>query len=92
MPPFLGISWQEFLNLPRYEANTISSSKTVQVAPLNRRFQPVSFCPPEVETALKLPRLTPKQQKWCQWALSSSGGRVVVGKSWGTLKTKQEKV
>ena len=92
MPPYLGITWQEFLKLPRFEDNTISSSKIALVEPLNQDFQPISFCSNEVENSLKLPRLTPDQQKWCKWALSGSGGRVVVGKSWGNLKSKREKV
>lgn len=91
MPPYLGISWQEFLKLRRFEDTTISNSEIAQLAPLSQDFQPISFCSKEVENSLKLPRLTPDQQKWCKWALSGSGGRVVVGKSWGNLKTKREK-
>jgi hypothetical protein len=44
-----------------------------------------------VVEALSKPALTQADVDWCKWAISSSGGRVVVGKSWGNLAKADER-
>ena len=40
---------------------------------------------------LKQNTLERKDIEWCKWATSSSGGKVVVGKSWGNLRSITER-
>jgi hypothetical protein len=42
-----------------------------------------------VSDLLNNPQLSPADKEWCAWALSSTGGKVKPGHSWGKLKTKE---
>lgn len=59
--------------------------------PLKDSYNPV-VCSTEMVRKLAEPRLNKENFDWCQWALSPSGGGVIVGKSWGKLaKSKKDK-
>ena len=47
----------------------------------------LKLCGPEVVKRLKEKTLKEEDLKFCKWATSPQGGNVVVGKSWGNLKT-----
>jgi hypothetical protein len=85
MPYRLDHTWRSYQNLPRPKYPSQRST-----GPLNPNFHPI-LCSAEVEASLQQPRLSKTQQKWCKWALEPGGGNVVVGKSWGTLKGKEER-
>eukprot|EP01031_Cornospumella_fuschlensis_P042800 gene42800-52301_t len=53
--------------------------------------QPPITCSANIVQALAKPRLTEEDLKFCHWALSPTGGKVQVGKSWGNLNSKEEK-
>ena len=44
----------------------------------------LKICPAEVVDKL-YQRMSDEDLQWCKWALSPSGGKVKVGKSYGTL-------
>lgn len=75
------ISWQEFVSLPEEPFSVPREAYTAGSNKLN-------ICPPEVFKKLS-EALSPEDLQWCKWALSDSGGRVKVGKSYGTLNSKQ---
>ncbi len=71
------MSWVNFIHLPYrehyYEDEHKIPSRLVQ--------RPLITCSNEIVEKLAQPRLTEAQVKWCLWALSPTGGKVVVGKS-----------
>jgi hypothetical protein len=87
LPAFLGITWKQFLALPRQPSGQNGRRSRYLVDPSS-----LEICDAEVERALERPQLTKKQVDWCNWALSPQGGAVRVGKSWGNLKDKQQQV
>jgi hypothetical protein len=80
------ISWKDFVNLNYNEHFYDSKPNKVKLTS-----KPINICPNEIVHALAKPRLSDEEFKWCRWALSPSGGKVVVGKSWGDLKSKESK-
>jgi hypothetical protein len=77
--------WKEFVGMPYNENFSIPNRKTKLLQ------KEVITCPSEIISALAKPRLSESDFKWCQWALSRDGGKVVVGKSWGKLTSKEAK-
>ncbi|RYG94590.1 hypothetical protein EON65_57270, partial [archaeon] len=53
-------------------------------------YKPIT-CSADIVHDLAKPRLAEEDLKFCQWALSSQGGQVEVGKSWGNLRKKEDK-
>ena len=51
----------------------------------------LKLCPTETVQNLKQKTLEGKDIEWCKWATSSTGGKVVVGKSWGNLRSITER-
>ena len=49
------------------------------------------MCSADVVSALEKPMLSTEEIKWCKWAVSPSGGRVIVGKSWGAIASNNDK-
>lgn len=76
------MSWSDFTALPFNEHFEKSEDRPKIVQ------KTLKTCSADVENRLSKPRLNDEEFKWCRWALSSSGGQVVVGKSWGKLKSK----
>lgn len=83
LPHEVKLKFKDFLNLPRpnYGADTSKEKKTQ----LNPNFSPI-ICPKSVEQRLSMPALSKESAAWCDWALSPTGGQVVVGKSWGNIQ------
>lgn len=79
------MSWEDFVRIPYNE----HFEKPTKKSPIVKK--ELHICPSDMATALAKPRLSDEDFRWCRWALSASGGQVVVGKSWGKLKSKAEK-
>ena len=47
----------------------------------------LKLCQPQIVHKLKEKTLNVKDIEWCKWATSSTGGKVVVGSSWGNLRS-----
>ncbi len=75
------VSWTEFTTLPLQQMSSIVVDKTG----FNLGYEPV-VCSDEISDKLNAPGLPQEDFRWCRWALDQNGGKVVVGKSWGTLK------
>lgn len=84
-------SWESFLQMP-FDRTYIkrTTSKQAQITSRIESYKP-NLCSQETVHKLARPRLPQEEVEWCKWALSPSGGQVVVGKSWGNLKTKKDK-
>ena len=78
-----GIEWSDFTSMPLKafprRADAPFSVNTAQ------SWKPV-VCSKDVQDRLSVPILSKFNKSWCDWALSKSGGQVVVGKSWGKLE------
>jgi hypothetical protein len=75
------LSWTEFSKLPH--------QSFPQQTTTGRGFQlgyDAVICSDEISEKMKAPGLADDDFRWCRWALDSNGGKVVVGKSWGSLK------
>lgn len=81
------IPWAQFLDGPKQRESQISKGQQ----PLYQLEYDLITCPAAVVEALSKPALTQADVDWCKWAISSSGGRVVVGKSWGNLAKADER-
>ena len=68
------VSWKEFLNT-KFDPPAIGDGG-IKLSPDIK----LNICGPEVQAALKKPGLSPADYQWCEWALSSSGGQVVVSR------------
>ena len=79
------MSWEEFVHLPYNEHFEKPTQRTKIVQ------RDLITCPASVVDALAKPRLPEEDLTWCKWAISPNGGKVIVGKSWGNLKTKEQK-
>lgn len=78
-------TWESFLQMERQTFETNANT--------GKGFlfeEPPIICSAAMQNKLAAPQLPKADFDWCQWALSSSGGGVMVGKSWGKLK-KDEK-
>lgn len=84
MPLETKVPFKEFANraIPR-----VSSQRSP--APLQPDLNPI-LCGKRTEKNLSLPALAQDKAEWCTWALSPTGGRVVVGKSWGELQRNKD--
>ena len=91
------VSWSRFVNLPLSDTQRVNVNKSNSIpyrtlrSPLSSQYEPV-LCSKEVVESLASPKLSQENFEWCRWALSSTGGKVVVGKSWGNLKTKADQI
>ena len=90
-PNYIGMPWSNFVNLPKPELATVEKSQE-KLYPLNMNFIPIQFCSQEMEKNLSIPLLSQEQAKWCRWAVDKKGGQVAVGKSWGLLKSRDDRV
>ena len=74
-PDGTGISWRSFVTIenqvPDQNSNLMTDSVAKQTSLL--------ICGSSLVDSLAKPGLSDADYKWCQWALSSSGGRVQVG-------------
>ena len=66
-----GVAWSEFIKLPK--ASMMEADKFNIPSDLN-----LIECSSDVEQALKKPGLSEQDYRWCEWALSPSGGAVQV--------------
>lgn len=82
LPFAVNLSWNRFVDLDRKKNSLFSSKKPIL---LSTAFNPIIFCPISIEKNLSKPMLSKADQEWCNWALDSKGGNVVVGQSWGNL-------
>lgn len=72
-------SWMDFVHFPHDPLEKMVAPKA----------ESTRTCSKEVVDRLDS-RLSPDQLQWCQWALSDSGGKVKVGKSYGKLGPKDQ--
>lgn len=99
-----GISWKEFVRIPfedspkeayrtkhARDGNTKRLASTQLFPAGGTTIGPLVTCADHISQKLAAPVLSQKDVDWCRWALSTTGGRVVVGKSWGKLSNRQEK-
>jgi hypothetical protein len=49
------------------------------------------LCDPHIQELLDKPVLSEGEVAWCKHALDPHGGKVIVGKSWGNLKTREDR-
>jgi hypothetical protein len=85
------LSWESFASLPfdqRYFR--ISNPSQNRITKSLSDYKPF-LCKDEIVRKLKEPKLSDEEVKWCRWALDSNGGKVVVGKSWGKLNSRNDK-
>lgn len=80
----IDMSWEVFANLP------VSSHHGAQYQ-LPSEYGNLRQCPQSTALALQQPALQQKDMDWCKWAISPTGGQVVVGKSWGKLTNAAER-
>eukprot|EP01038_Epipyxis_sp_PR26KG_P010548 gene10548-14170_t len=73
----LGLSWDEFISIP-----TKPATKQSFQLPSNLK---LIYCSQELVDKVTKPALSNDNFKWCKWTLSDTGGKVKVGKSYGTL-------
>jgi hypothetical protein len=76
---FSSMPWSTFLTLP------VQPMMVPAITSARSNFSEAITCPKSIAESLKQPRLKTDDYKWCKWALDGGGGRVVVGKSWGSL-------
>lgn len=75
------MSWAEFSKLDHQTfLETPLTGKGFQLG-----YDPI-VCSNDISEKMKAPGLADDDFRWCRWALDSNGGKVVVGKSWGSLK------
>ena len=78
--------WMEFVKLPSTVLPpSAKKSLRLDAAAMSH----LTFCSADVEAALTAPLLDAEAVKWCRWALSSAGGNVKVGKSYGSLSAEE---
>lgn len=82
------ISWEEFSKTPISEKG-IERHRDLTSGPLNPAYQPI-MCGSDILQKLASPRLSEEDFSWCKWAIDHNGGSVIVGKSWGKLKSKKD--
>jgi hypothetical protein len=93
LPEVMGISWLDFISIPPYNPKREKYREGLKAS---SSFEPhlvawkSNNCSVDIEHNLDKSRLSEEGLKWCQWALSSVGGRVKVGKSWGTLQNNKK--
>jgi hypothetical protein len=80
IPPKANMFWKQFVELPKKALDASVFPKQ----PLSSSFQPI-LCPSSIEDAMSKPMLSGKNLSFCEWALSPTGGKVQVGRSWGVL-------
>jgi len=83
------MSWEEFVKLPLTENESLKRGLSKKRKPLQPDYEPI-LCSPEVVNKLSVPMLGQADVEWCKWAISSTGGGVIVGKSWGNLKREDQ--
>lgn len=66
-------------------SNTAETTETAETKGV------VNICPLSLEEKLNKPSLSKEEYNWCLDQLNPSIGAVVVGKSWGNLKTHQQR-
>jgi hypothetical protein len=82
------MSWLEFTSLSNDRYVHIADEK---IKPINDKFAPI-LCSANITSMLNKKMVTIEDVKWCQWAVSSSGGNVVVGSSWGSLTKTEDRL
>lgn len=80
------MTWQQFADSPLVPVTTTINHSYVERDVFHSTLY--HMCPASVVEELKKPQLSSDDVKWCEWAVSKSGGGVVVGKSWGKLTSK----
>jgi hypothetical protein len=84
-------SWKSFVSVPfnqhYYQTSTPTQDRITKSLSGYKPF----VCSDEIVKKLKEPKLSEEEVKWCQWAVDSNGGKVVVGKSWGKLSSRSDK-
>ena len=75
--------WSDFTSLP-FTTSPRRADAAFSVN-MERSWKPV-ICSSSIQERLAVPILSKFNKSWCDWALSKSGGQVVVGKSWGKLE------
>jgi hypothetical protein len=73
------MSWGDFVSLP---FNQVNKANLVFNQPDTSS---LFVCPDDIVKTLKRQKLSLEDIEWCKWALSPTGGKVQVGKSYGTL-------
>lgn len=88
LPSLESADWDTFTVMPNYHDQFSKDKQSFMW-----KFQDTSpiVCPKKMVHNLAQPRLQEKDLEFCKWALSPTGGRVVVGKSWGNVKSKEQK-
>jgi hypothetical protein len=84
-------SWNSFLSIP-YDPNSLHYANPLQMEQekVIKSYKP-NVCNARIAEKLAVPKLNDEEFKWCRWALSPTGANVIVGKSWGQLKSKADK-
>jgi hypothetical protein len=73
------MSWGDFVSLPFTQVN--KANLVFNQPDTSSLF----ICPDDIVKTLKRQKLSLEDIEWCKWALSPTGGKVQVGKSYGTL-------
>lgn len=71
-----------------------SSSRKASIPLLDKKFlaDKLNPCNENIVNLLNSPILSPENRSFCVWALDPQGGGLVVGKSWGKLTKKEQKI
>lgn len=85
------IPFTTFANTPLKENDSLRKGKNAHRGPLVADYKPI-LCSQTMVDKLAAPRLSDTDFAWCKWAISKGGGNVIVGKSWGGLKTRDEQM
>jgi hypothetical protein len=80
----VNMTWDRFVGSPFIPTRSTTDSSSTSEMELYISSNYI-VCPASTVIALKQPRLSDDEFKWCKWCVSGDGGKVVVGKSWGKL-------
>ncbi len=82
------MSWLEFTSLSNDNYVIAADEK---IGPIENKYAPI-LCSANITTMLNEKMVSSEDVKWCQWAVSSTGGNVVVGRSWGSLTNSKDRI
>ena len=82
------MSWLEFTSLSN---DNYVSAADEKIEPIKNKYAPI-LCSTNITIMLNEKTVSMEDIRWCRWAISSTGGKVVVGRSWGSLTNSPDRI